>query len=428
MRKEFIDINEHYETFELENGLKLFVIQKHDYQSSGFYLGFPFGSFDLEQRINDELKSFPSGVAHFLEHKLFENPGGIDIMQRFSHLSASVNAFTSYNETVYYFSSSKKSLQKPLNLLLDFVQNLSISEASVKKEKGIITQELRMYKQMPEQRLMAETYTSLYHNHPIRLDIGGTEESVNMTQVSDLTLAYRLNYHPSNSILVCVTSLHADQIYQWVKANQDLKKFELAHKLERVIDLEPLEVVRPYHHFEMDVQASKITYAFKLSDYSNDPMANIQKEWQYRLFLELVFSPSNPNYEKWMESNRIAEYFGYEVEINRDYGFVMFYGENEDENDFVDLIRSNLASDLQAFERAFELLKRRYYAQMLRTFDDQDDYAISLLRAHFSGVELMDSIEILKSIEFKDILDLGLNILSNPTALVKMTGFHKVVE
>lgn len=428
MRKEFVDINEHYETFELDNGLKLFIIQKQDYQSSVFYLGFPFGSFDLDQRINGELKHFPSGVAHFLEHKLFENPGGIDIMQSFSHLSASVNAFTSYSETVYYFSSSKKTLQKPLNLLLDFVQNLSITEASVEKEKGIITQELRMYKQMPEQRLMAETYTSLYHKHPVRLDIGGTEESVNDTQLIDLQTAYRLNYHPSNSILVCVTSLSADQVYQWVKANQDQKKFEIAHKIERVIEQEPLEVVRPNHHFEMDVQASKVTYSFKLDDYSLDPIINIQKEWLYRIFLELIFSPSNPNYEQWMESNRIAEYFGYEIEINREYGFVMFYGENEDEHDFVDLIRTNLTSDLQAYERAFELLKRRYYAQMLRTFDDQDDYAISLLRAHFNGVELMDSIDILKSIEFKDIIDIGSTILSKPTALVKMTGLHKIVE
>ena len=426
MRKTFEDINEHYDVFEIENGLKIYVIQKVDYQSSVFYFGFPFGSFDLVQKVDDEIKQFPSGVAHFLEHKLFENPGGIDIMQSFSHLSCNVNAFTSYNETVYYFNSSKKALQKPLNLLLDFVQNLSITEASVEKEKGIITQELRMYKQMPEQRLMAETYHSLYANHPVRLDIGGTEESVNATRKEDLMDAYRLNYHPANSTLVCVTPLAPDLIYQWVKANQDLKAFEPRHAIKRVLEIEPNEVVRPFHQFEMDIQASKLTYSYKLNDYSEDPKLNIEKEWQYRLFLELIFSPTNPAYEDWMESNRIAEYFGYEVEVNREYGFVMFYGENDDEHDFIDLVQTNLKTDLKNFKEAFDLLKRRYYAQMLRSFDDQDDYAITLLRSHFNNVEMMDSIAILKSIQFEDILHLGEDLLKMPTALVKMTGLSKL--
>ncbi len=426
MRKIFKDINEHYDVFELENGMRLYVIQKVDYQSSVFYLGFPFGSFDLVQEVDGELKRFPSGVAHFLEHKLFENPGGIDIMQSFSHLSCNVNAFTSYNETVYYFNSSKKALQKPLNLLLDFVQNLSITEASVEKEKGIITQELRMYKQMPEQRLMAETYHSLYANHPVRLDIGGTEESVNDTTMEDLMDAYRFNYHPSNSIMVCVTPLNPDLIHRLVKANQDQKSFEPRRAIKRLLDEEPKAVVRPFHQFEMDIQASKLTYSFKLDDYSEDHKLNIKNEWQYRLFLELVFSPTNPAYEQWMESNRIAEYFGYEVEVNREYGFVMFYGENEDEHDFVDLIRSSLDEDLNKFKEAFDLLKRRYYAQMLRSFDDQDDYAITLLRSEFSGVEMMDSIAILKSIQFEEILHLGKELLNKPTALVKMTGLRKL--
>ena len=176
----------------------------------------------------------------------------------------------------------------------------------------------------------------------------------------------------------------------------------------------------------MDIQASKLTYSYKLNDYSEDPKLNIEKEWQYRLFLELIFSPTNPAYETWMESNRIAEYFGYEVEVNREYGFVMFYGENDDEHDFIDLVQTNLKTDLKNFKEAFDLLKRRYYAQMLRSFDDQDDYAITLLRSHFNNVEMMDSIAILKSIQFEDILHLGEDLLKMPTALVKMTGLSKL--
>ena len=421
--KYYSEINETHYLSKLENGLNIVIIQKEDFKSSSCFIAFPYGSLDIKQKIGNEIQTYPSGIAHFLEHKLFENNNGLDIMETFSHLSANVNAFTSHTETVYYFNSSKKNIKKPLNLLLDFVQQLSITEASVEKEKGIIVQELRMYMQMPEQRLVLETYQSLFHKHPIRLDIGGNEESVNSISKELLERCYELNYHPSNALLVCITPNHPELVLSWIKENQSIKTFNSYNEISRIIDDEETSVYRKNFEFDMDIQSSKMTYSFKVKSTSSDNKENLLKEWKYRLFLELAFTSMNPQYERWMSENRIHDYFGYDVEINHEYGYLMFYGENEDKDDFINLIHEGLQTNIIEFEGFFERLKRRYFAQLLRQFDDQDDYAITLIRSQFSHVNITDSINCLKEVNFSDLLTIKDEILGMDTAFVKMN--HK---
>jgi len=418
--KYYPEINEMHHTTTLDNGLNVIVIQKEDFKSSSCFIAFPYGSLDINQKIGSDIQTYPSGIAHFLEHKLFENNNGLDIMETFSHLSANVNAFTSHTETVYYFNSSKKNIKKPLNLLLDLVQQFSITTQSVEKEKGIIIQELRMYMQMPEQRLMLETYQSLYHSHPIRLDIGGDEESVTSITKEILERCYEINYHPANSTLVCITPTSPNTIVDWIIENQKSKEFIDSKSISRIVEDESDSVHRLNYEFEMDIQASKMTYSFKIKNLSKDNRLNLLNEWKLRLYLELIFSPINPNYETWMNQNRIHDYFGYEVEVNNEFGFIMFFGENEDQIDFKQLIHEGLNTDIMLFEEFFENLKRRYFAQLLRQFDDHDDYAITLIRSRFNSIEITDSINCLKEILFKDLLDIKDEILSLDTAFVKM--------
>ena len=422
--KYYPEINETHYLSKLENGLNVVIIQKKDFISSSCFIAFPYGSLDIKQKNGTHIEEYPSGIAHFLEHKLFENNNGMDIMETFSHLSANVNAFTSHTETVYYFNSSKKNIKKPLNLLLDFVQQLSITDESVEKEKGIIVQELRMYMQMPEQRLVLETFQSLFHKHPIRLDIGGNEESVNSISKQLLERCYNLNYHPSNALLVCITPNQPEVVLTWIEENQKPKVFNESYTIERIIDDEETTVFRKEFEFEMDIQSSKMTYSFKLKSTSSNNRDNLLKEWKFRLFLELIFSSMNPQYEKWMSENRIHDYFGYEVEVNHEYGYIMFYGENEDKDDFINLIYEGLNTNISEFEMFFERLKRRYFAQLLRQFDDQDDYAITLIRSQFSHVNVTDSIQCLKDVNFNDLLMIKDEILEMDTAFVKMN--HKL--
>jgi predicted Zn-dependent peptidase len=270
MKKSFNDIlNETSYTETLDNGLSLVVLHKEKNVNTSAYLAFPYGSLNINQvSEGGELTSYNPGLAHFLEHKLFENHNGMDVMERFSELSCNVNAFTSYNETVYYFNTARQDIQEPLDLLLDFVQELNITEASVEKEKKIIIEELHMYHQMPESRLMYETFQALYHAHPVKFDIGGSDESVMAITREELERCYRLNYHPSKSILVIVTSLDPEAVCAMVKANQARKQFALPIKLSDVKVDEPDDVVIKEKIVPMDIQSSKMTYAFKLKPQS----------------------------------------------------------------------------------------------------------------------------------------------------------------
>ena len=147
---------ETYYTETLENGLRVVLWYKPGYARSLFMMATPLGAMDLIQEdAQGNTYSYPAGIAHFLEHKMFEKQDQ-DVMNEFSRMGANVNAFTSYNETAYYFSTSG-SIEGPLDLLLDFVQQLDISDASVEKEKGIIVSELNMYQQMSDSRLLMET-------------------------------------------------------------------------------------------------------------------------------------------------------------------------------------------------------------------------------------------------------------------------------
>lgn len=404
-----------------KDGLTLIFIEKKGFKNSSFYLAIPYGSLDYRQEMEGNVSKNSLGIAHFLEHQLFENNEGMDIMEAFSHLGANVNAFTSHTETVYTFSSSKKTLTKELNLLLDFVQQLNITPASVEKEKGIIVQELNMYMQMPEQRLVYETYQSLYHEHPIRFDIGGTEQSVNSTRYEELIDVFERNYHPSRSILVCISPLPVEKLRAIVLANQNAKTFKKPLRVKRCDYDEPEAVHRSFYEFNMDIQNSKCTYSYKLNLMTKDNKENLRIEWGLRLLCELKFSPLNPHYEEWLKRNLIHDYFGYEVECNTDYSFVLFYLETEDHEGFRTLIRNELMEDISHLLPYLDALKRRYFSSMIRSLDDHDDYAVTWIRSYFQTVPFEYQFEVLKTIDANFLRELQKQLQQSPNSLVKMT-------
>ena len=214
--------------------------------------------------------------------------GDIDVMELFSRMGASVNAFTSYTETAYYFSTTSD-VKEPLNLLLDFVQELDISEESVEKEKGIIIQELHMYKEMSDSRLLMETFSSLYQQHPLRYDIGGDDESVNSITLQQLQDCYAMNYHPASMILVGVSKEDPKKLLALIKENQKKKTFASISSVRRLAYTEPEQPARDSFSFTMDVSVPKLSYACKLQG-MEDVYARTKAEWCIKIMLDAVFS------------------------------------------------------------------------------------------------------------------------------------------
>jgi len=388
----------------LDNGLKVIIFHKPDFVSTCAAFGTPYGALKINQTHNGKEYHFNPGIAHFLEHKLFECEEK-DIMNDFTALGASVNAFTSFKETVYYFTMAGDSIEKPLNLLLDFVQDLSITDKSVEKEKGIINQELAMYLQRPNSRLLDESYKSLYVNHPLIHGVGGDASTVNKITKNELEQCYKLNYHPSNMYVVVTTYIDPNRIIKIIKDNQSKKSFVKDNVPVTCNKEEPKEVNRDKYSFSMPVNNEKRLIGYKLNYHFKDKKEAYLYEIAVRIYLEAHFSSINPDYQKWLDEGLINSFFGYEVEFDLDYAYILFYGECKDIDVLKSIVDSTLNSNL-INEQIVEQIKRRYIGESYVDFDSIENMTLNYTRDILEGNDTFETINILSKIDLNTILDI----------------------
>ena len=386
----------------LDNGLRVVIFYRPEFSMTTCAFGTPYGALDVDQVYEGKEYHFTPGVAHFLEHKLFESTGK-DMMALFSALGASVNAFTSYKETVYYFSKSGEDIREPLDLLLDFVQELSISKESVEKEKGIIDQELAMYEASPDSRLLNETFRSLYHKFPLKYDIGGDRKGIRKITKEELETCYKINYHPSNMILVITTPNDPEEVLELIKENQEKKGFSWKERPKRLDHQEPEGVVKKMHAFSMEVNKSKQVFAYKFRPSFRDPKEAFYTEWCLRFLLEAHFSPLNPAYETWLEEGLINDFFGFEVEFEEDYAHILFYIENDAEDVLKRLVEDSMKEVLLT-EDLLTQLKRRYIGSAFSVFDEPEGFTIGYIRDALNGIDFLESFSILQDITLENVL------------------------
>lgn len=384
----------------LDNGLEVVIFNMKDFLTTACAFATSYGALNTDEVLDGKEYHFHPGVAHFLEHKLFESEDK-NIFEEFSNMGCNVNAFTSYHETVYYFSTTNKEIEEPLNLLLDFVQKLDITDENVEKEKGIICQELAMYMQNPDSRLLQETYRSLYHNYPLKYDIGGDDASVNAISKDELDLCYKINYHPNNMVLLIVSPLDVNYLMDIVKENQSKKHFDKQKDVKTLMIDEDDSVVRKEFSFEMDINKPKHVYALKLKPNFKDSDDIVYKQWCMDLYLKAYFSSINKDYQEWLNKGLINDYFGYEVDFDKDYAYILFYNESEDDN-IKELVDNELKKDLIT-EEILTSIKRRYIGNSFDTLNDVESFDTGYVRDYVNGIDYFKSIEILTHISLDDL-------------------------
>jgi predicted Zn-dependent peptidase len=222
-----------------KNGLQIYVMPKKDYNKIFAMYSTHYGSIDSEFIVPDtgEHLKVPEGIAHFLEHKMFEMEYG-NVFDKFAELGASSNAFTNYNNTTYLFSATSY-FHENLQLLLEYVETPYFTEPSVEKEKGIIAQELRMYEDEPQWQVLFNLLKCLYYKHPVRIDIGGTVESIQKIDVDTLYKCYNTFYHPSNMIFFVIGCIEPEQVFELVEKNEATKGLVPQDDIKRIYPEEP---------------------------------------------------------------------------------------------------------------------------------------------------------------------------------------------
>lgn len=403
----------------LPNGLKVVVWYKPGYEKSFAMMSTPMGAFDVSQiDSKGNTYQYPPGIAHFLEHKLFENENR-DVMEDFSKMGASVNAATTYDLTTYYFQTSTD-LYEPLNLLLDFTQSLDITKESVEKEKGIIVQELNMYDQMSDFRLVKETFAALFKDHPLKYDIGGTIDSVNNTTLEELEACYKYNYHPSTMICMIVTGKDPQEVLSMVKENQSKKKFPSINSIHRRKCRECEEVVNNHVQFNMDVTTPKVNVAFKLKGIKN-PIERVKMEIGIRYLMDSMFTTMNEEYQEWLDDEIINDFFGYESDFGEDYGYLMIYTETNKINQFKEMVLSHLdkLKSNTYNEKVFCQLKKRYFGENIKELNDFEAISFGFVRNYFNKMNFFDLLETMDSFTIQDIEKIRENLDFNNYSIIE---------
>lgn len=411
------DYKEHVVEFITDSGLTVTIVHKPDFVNQAVIIGTPFGGLSTSATINGQNQEFAPGLAHFLEHQLFENDLG-NIMSDFTDLGANVNAYTSYSETAYYFSTTND-LQAPLKLMLDMVGSTSITEASAQKEKGIIIQELNMYDQMPESMLIKKTFSQLYRNHPLKNDIGGSTESVSNITHNDLNQAYNFFYHPSMMHMVIVSHHDVDVIQNWVDSHPFSSTLKAKPLIEWNHHQDTFEHLPLTSSLVMDVKQNKVTVSLPVRPLSDDPKQLMAQQWAIKVLLEGHFSEINPDYQVWMDEGIINELFDYDVDVEVDYGHVLFLFENIDPKEASDFVIKQLHA-ITPDEDSLKQLKRRWLFSNLRVFNRPTSIMSQLLHYQLKGLRYFDLLDVINQLTLDDLKQVKQELLQTSTSVVEI--------
>lgn len=384
----------------LPNGLQVLLVHKPDYQRSLFLLGAKVGGFDIDQNVDGTLVHHKSGLAHYLEHQMFYLDGE-DVSELFAGLQCLTNAYTSYTETAFYFSTTAD-VKQPLKLLFDFVENLDVTNKTIEKEKGIILSEYDMYQQSPEQRLFKETLISLYKNYPMKVDVLGSKEDIQNMRMEDLKYFYELNYDPSKLCLVGITGKDTDEIMEWIKDCQKDVESKCDKEISRVFKEEPMEVNRKEFVDTMDISQPFVCVGFKMKPCSN-VMESIEKDFAVNMWLDSLMGPLNPKFQEWLDQRIFTQFVGAEADFTTDHSYVLFYAQTINPEAFTELVKEQVKKKT-ILNEDYQSLRAQAIANNLRGLNHFDGLANDLLRSHFENFDYMDSLNRIQKMSLDKVL------------------------
>ena len=380
-----------------------------------------YGSLERTFRAYDgEIVTVPDGVAHFLEHKLFEEEDGSDVFERFAALGANANAFTSNDMTSYLFSTTS-SVYEPLGVLLSFVMKPYFTKENVEKEMGIIGQEIDMYLDRPMSRLFSATLEALYRNHNVRVNVAGTKETIKSITPEILYRAYRTFYHPSNMILTVVGAVEEERVMALVDESFGKEKREPLH-IERFYPEEDEEV--DCERVELSMQISKPMFSLAFKDLASLPSSREKQKRAYTvdILLRLLFSRSAPLYNLLYTEGLISDTFSAMHEWLDSCAHTLIVGEGDEPNAVFEKIESILSDIPEEMlkEDDFWRVKKAMYAENIRIQDSTEEISCHLTDAALRSLSLWDAGECIREITYEDVYTLAKSYFKNkkPTHVV----------
>ena len=384
----------------LANGLTVLVVPKPGFSRKIAYFVTDFGSIHTDFSLDGQEYHVPAGIAHYLEHKLFDMPGR-DISQEFADLGGNPNAFTSYDMTAYYFSCTEN-FDRCLELLLEFVSTPYFTEESVEKERGIISQEIMMCDDASDNQVFENLTRGLYREHPVRIPILGTQESIRQITADHLYLCHRAFYAPGNMMLCVVGDVDPAEV---VSTGERMLPTQAQ---ERAVKLTPreqrLENVRDSITREMDIAMPTFQLGLKCLP-NPQGEAGIRREIMADFAAEALFGESSPLYLQLYDEGYIDSSFGGGYETLDGAAMLLCGGDSDDPeataravlDRLQELAREGICDD------DFRRMKKSALGRRIRDLGSFDSTCFRLCACHFTGFDYLEFPRLYESVTRQDV-------------------------
>lgn len=390
----------------LQNGLDVYFMPKRGFMKKYAILATNYGSNDLEfVPIGEDKKiRVNEGIAHFLEHKMFEQPDGGDAFDKFSKLGVNANAFTNFTMTAYLFSATEN-FYESLEHLIDYVQTPYFTDENVEKEKGIIAQEIKMYNDDPDWNVYFNCLKAMYVNYPARIDIAGTVDSIYKITKEELYKCYNTFYNPGNMALFVVGDLDVEKVIDVTKKSNNYKVGKLSKSIERFYPEEPEGVKEKEVIEKFPISMPMFNIGFKDSNVGLKGKELLRKEIVTDILVGMLFKKGSKLYEDLYMQGLINENFGAGFSSQVDYAFSIIAGDSKEPKKVKEIILDYIEKSKKEglSKEEFERTKKKKIGSFIKCFDSINFIGNSFISYVFKDINLLDYLDIIKDITFEEV-------------------------
>ena len=378
----------------LSNGMKVIIIPKPNLDKKYIIWGTHFGSIDnrfIMPKTNEEV-FIPDGVAHFLEHKMFEQPNGTNSLDTLMALGLDANAYTTNNHTAYLFECTNN-FYEGLDELMDYVQNPYFTDENVEKEKGIIGQEIKMYDDEPGWQLYMNALDCMYNDNPVKIDIAGSVESISKITPDVLYKCYNTFYNPSNMILVVCGNFEPENILEEVKKR--LVEKEKQGEIKRIYPEKENRINKEYKEAEMEVSLPIFAVGYRDIDGMDNKAEIVKKHIAIEILLDMIIGKSSDLYTKLYESGDILSEPDTDYEFCEEYAHILISGQSNNPEKIKNEIKRvvNQYKEKGLNENNFERIKRKIYGDYVVEYNSVGSIARMFLSDSMKNINSFDYIE-----------------------------------
>ena len=403
----------------LVNGLTVMIIPKPGVQKKYVIWGTNYGSNDNKFIVPGEEKvtEVPNGVAHFLEHKLFEQENGTNSLDTLTALGVNANAYTTNDHTAYLFECTDN-FYEALDELMDYVQHPYFTDENVEKEKGIIGQEIMMYDDYPDWQVYLNAMKAMYHENPIKIDITGTIETISHIDKDILYKCYKTFYNPSNMALVVAGDFKPEKILQEIKNR--LVENENQGEIKRIYTEEDESIVQ--EKIEKNFEVSRPLFTIGIKDNPNKQEEIVKKHIAIEILMNLILGRSSDLYKKLYNEGIISGQPSLDYEFGQTYAHVLITGQSTDpEKVYQEFkIKVRQLKEQGVNEKDFARIKKLIYGGYVKEYNDIQDISRMFLADYFKGINSFDYLEEIEGINIKYLSQILIDIFKEEKMILSV--------